>query len=270
VRVDARGVSRDFTAEAQDGLTGVVGMRVDAKRRWLWAISSDAGDGMPMKNMNAAERGRSHVFKYDLKTSRLLKKYTLDNQPQQNFLNDLTINAAGDVFLSNSRTQEIYRIAARKDELELFVKHEQLQNANGLDLSPDGGTLFVAARGGAAIINTATKDLAFAPVLNDQPFWADGLYFYRGSLLAVGWRDGRHAVTQYFLNSALNRIEGFRIIEAGHAAFSQPTTGVLTGNTLFYIANSHLQLFRRLFAANDQTGLAQLAGPVVLKATLEP
>lgn len=267
VRVNAHGVSRDFTAEAQDGLTGLVRMRVDAQRRWLWAISSDAGDGMPMKNQNSAERGRSHVFKYDLTTGRLLKQYTLDSQTQQHFLNDLTINAAGDVFLSNSRTQEIYSITAQKDEQELFLKHEQLQNANGLDLTPDGRTLFVATRGGAAIINTATRALSFAPVPNDQPFWADGLYFYRGSLLAVGWRDGRHAVTQYFLSSDLKRIEGFRVIEAEHPAFSQPTTGVLIGNVLHYIANSHLQLFRRLFAANDQAGLAQLSGPTVLKAS---
>jgi hypothetical protein len=68
VRVDAGGRCTDFTSEAQEGLAGVVGMRVDARRRLLWAVSSDAGEDMPMKNMVAAERDRSAVFKYDLRT----------------------------------------------------------------------------------------------------------------------------------------------------------------------------------------------------------
>jgi DNA-binding beta-propeller fold protein YncE len=268
VRVDREGVSRDFVAEAQDGLLGVVGMKVDARRRELWAISSHAGENMPMKNMVAGEHGRSAIFKYDIKTGKLIKKYVLDNQPQPHFLNDLTINAQGDVFISDSLTHSIYTITRKNDGLELFITHDQVRNPNGIDLSPDGKLLFVAARGGAAIINTGTKEVGFAPVPNDQPFWADGLYFHHNSLIAVGWRDGRHAVTQYFLNKRLDRIEGFKVVEDEHPAFSQPTTGVLVGNELYYIANSQLQLFRRLFASKDEVGLAGLKDVIVLKAAL--
>jgi sugar lactone lactonase YvrE len=268
VRVDRQGKNHDFTTEAQDGLTGVVGMKVDPARRVLWALSGDAGENMPMKNMIAGERGRSFVFKYNLNTGRLIKKYMLDNQSKQHFLNDLTINAQGDVFISNSLTGEIYTINRQRDQLEVFLADEQVQWPNGLDLSPDGKWLFVAVQGGAAVINTETKKVSFAPITNDQPFWADGLYFYRNSLIAVGRREGRHAVTQYFLNPSFDRIEGFRIIEAEHPAFAQPTTGVIVGNQIYYIANSQLQLFRRLFAAKDEAGLAALSEVVVLKAEL--
>src|SRR5262245_28904920 len=37
VAVDADGRARDFTSEKQDGLWGLVGMKVDAPRRLLWA-----------------------------------------------------------------------------------------------------------------------------------------------------------------------------------------------------------------------------------------
>jgi hypothetical protein len=43
VSVDGKGVVRDFTGEGQDGLWGLLGMKVDGKRRLLWAISSHAG-----------------------------------------------------------------------------------------------------------------------------------------------------------------------------------------------------------------------------------
>ena len=42
VAVDAAGRARDFTTEAQDGIFGVLGLRVDADRRILWAISAPA------------------------------------------------------------------------------------------------------------------------------------------------------------------------------------------------------------------------------------
>jgi DNA-binding beta-propeller fold protein YncE len=268
VRVDRRGVSGDFTAEAQDGLTGVVGMKVDARRRELWAISSDAGENMPMKHMVASHRGRSSVFKYDLRTGKLIKKYVLDNQPQPHFLNDLTINERGDVFISDSLAHEIYTITRQKDELEVFLRHEQVRNPNGIDLSPDGEFLFVAVRGNVAVIRLSTREITTIPIPTNETFWADGLYYYRNSLIAVGWREGRHAVTQYFLNKTFDRIEGFRVIEAGHPAFSQPTTGVIVGDHLYYIANSQLQIFRRLFAANEQVGLARLKEVIVLKTAL--
>src|SRR5215211_7738657 len=52
VSVDGRGVVRDFTGEGQDGLWGLLGMRVDAKRRLLWAVSSHAGGAMPGRGLN--------------------------------------------------------------------------------------------------------------------------------------------------------------------------------------------------------------------------
>ncbi len=50
VSIDEKGAVKNFTGEAQDGLRGVLGMRVDEKRRVLWAISSDAGLVMQPKS----------------------------------------------------------------------------------------------------------------------------------------------------------------------------------------------------------------------------
>jgi hypothetical protein len=243
-------------------------MRVDAPRRILWAISSDAGDGMPIKKMVAEERGISKVFKYDLKTGKLIKKYVLHNKPEQHFLNDLTLHPGGDVFITDSRTGEIYTIARQKDRLELFLKLETAQNPNGIDISSDGKFLFTAVRGNATVIEIETKQVSLLPLPTKETFWADGLYFYQNSLIAVGWRDGRHEVTQYYLNDERDRIEGFRTLEADHPAFLQPTTGVIIGGELYFIANSQLQLFRGLYVKDGTFDSAKLREVVVLRTNL--
>jgi sugar lactone lactonase YvrE len=73
------------------------------------------------------------------------------DEDKNNFLNDLTINAQGDVFISDSAGPEIYVITRLKDELEVFLSDKQLQRPNGIDLSSDGKFLFVAVMGNVAV-----------------------------------------------------------------------------------------------------------------------
>src|SRR5687768_15158028 len=61
VAIDAAGKVRDFTTEAQDGIYGVLGMRVDPKTRTLWAISSNAGGTMPARGLDKSCLGCSIV-----------------------------------------------------------------------------------------------------------------------------------------------------------------------------------------------------------------
>ena len=91
VAVDRNGTARDFTTEGQDGLLGVVGMKVDVARRRLWAAAGDAGVNMPMKGMDARTRGRSGVFMYDVETGKRLRRYLLDAPGEEHFLNDLVV-----------------------------------------------------------------------------------------------------------------------------------------------------------------------------------
>ena len=157
VSVDRKGAVRDFTGEAQEGLLGVVGMKVDAERRLLWAVSTNAGGGMPGKGLGRDCLGCSAVFKYDLGKGRLVKKYVLGNKPNVHFLNDLTINSRGDAFITDTVTGDIYLISRGKDELELFVNLGPQAFPNGIDLSGDEKHLFVAAAGGIRVVNLRDK-----------------------------------------------------------------------------------------------------------------
>jgi hypothetical protein len=269
ISIDRKGVVRDFTSEAQEGLLGALGMKVDTKRRLLWAVSSNAGGAMPGKGLGRDCLGCSAVFKYDLRTGRLVKKYDLPNKPNVHFLNDLTINSRGDAFITDTVTGDIYLISRMKDELELFLNLGQKAFPNGIDLSDDEKHLFVAAGGGIQVVNLRDKSnrtLKLPDVAS--PLVIDGLYFYKGSLIAIQPFADQRKVVRYYLDKEANLVTKAEVIEAEHTLFNQPTTGVIAGKDFYYIANSQLQLFRRIYKPDATYDKGQLRDVVVLRERL--
>ena len=82
--VDHKGVTKTF-ATRQQGLWSVLGMKVDAVRRHLWVTSSAFPQ---MENFKKEEEGSSGVFKFDLRSGRLIKRYLLPNAPRRHALGD--------------------------------------------------------------------------------------------------------------------------------------------------------------------------------------
>lgn len=268
VSVDARGgVARDFTGEAQDGLTGVLGMRVDARRGVLWAVSSHAGLSMPMKGMTRECLGCSGVFKYDLRDGRLIKKYHLPNAPAQHFLNDLTINSAGDVFITDTVGGALYTVNRRRDELELFLSLGPRAYPNGIDLSGDGRRLFVAVDGGLSVVEVRSKQVSQLRLPAGVKPGIDGLYFHRNTLVAIQPFDA-HKVVRYRLDKRQEAVTSVEVLEADHPLMSQPTTGVVAGREFYYIANSQLQLFRAAYQPGAEIDRGKLSAYVVLRLKL--
>jgi sugar lactone lactonase YvrE len=269
VSVDEKGVVRDFTDEGQEGLLGALGMKVDTKKRLLWVVSSNAGGAMPGKGLDRDCLGCSAVFKYDLKAGRLIKKYDLSNKPNVHFLNDLTINSRGDTFITDTVTGDIYLISRRKDELELFVNLGQKAFPNGIDLSGDEKHLFVAADGGIRVINLRDKRSRILKLPDGvSPVVIDGLYFYKESLIAIQPFADQRKVVRYSLDEDANTVTKVEVVEPEHPLFNQPTTGVIIGKDFYYIANSQLQFFRRIYKPDGSYDKGQLLDVVVLRERL--
>src|SRR4051812_1798697 len=139
ISVNAQGESKEFSSPA-DGLWSVMGMRVDAARRLLWVCTASH---QQMINFNPEEKGRSGVFKYDLKTGKLLKKYLLPAE-KDHWLGDLVLNAQGTVFTSDSVSPAIYFLNPQTDALELFLESDAFVNPQGLAFSNGDRQLFMA------------------------------------------------------------------------------------------------------------------------------
>lgn len=254
------GKVRDFTSERQDGLWGVLGMRVDDKRRVLWVNSAA---GAEEKELN----GYSGVFKYDLKTGKLIKKYILDNKPRAHLLNDLAINRRGDVFITDSLSGAVYMVSQAKDELETFVEPGQFIYPNGITLSNDERSLFVADWSkGISVVDLGARRVAPLPHSQSVTLSGiDGLYLYQNSLIAVQNGPKPERVVQYFLNDKQDRVESAAVLESNNPLFAIPTTGVLVGDKFYFIANSYVDMFRDGVLASD----ASLRPPQILNVSLK-
>ncbi len=267
VRIDSLGRSSDFVAEGRDGLWGVIGMKVDPVRGVLWAASSDAGREMPIRAMREEENGRSGVFKFQLSTGRLVKKYLMPSTGRH-FLNDLVVTSGGDLYVTDSQDRTIHRITLSADTLELFVRVPH--HPNGIDLTPDGRTLVVALESsiGRVDLRRRTVQVLVPPEGHRPEGGFDGLYAHPSGIIAVQpWDTGR-VVVRYRLDGAGDRIIGSDVVVGTHETLEQPTTAALAGDELFLVANSHLQTFRRLYETRPDGPWPQLRPATVLRASL--
>jgi SMP-30/Gluconolactonase/LRE-like region len=237
VRIDKAGKVSDFGMSGQDGLWEVLGMKVDPATRTLWVCSA-AGSAAGEAD------GSAGLFRYDVDTGKLRGKHVLPGKPHQPHLfNDLAFGAGGEVFLTDSKAGVLYRLKPGQDQPEVFVGPGTLIYPNGIAISPDYKRLFVAdVSKGLSIVDLATghvRPLPHPERVNVAGI--DGLYLHGRSLIAVQNSAGVERIVRFRLNTALDTIETEEILESRNPLFRIPTTGVVAGDSFFYIANSQLR-----------------------------
>jgi hypothetical protein len=262
--VGKSGDVKTFASE-QDGLFSVLGMAVDAKRRHLWVTSTAFPQ---MINFRKEEDGTSAVFKFDLRTKKLLKKYVLSNAGKKHALGDLTIQSNGDVFTTDSLSPAVYVIHPQKNEIELFLEDPGFGSPQGLAFSSDEQHLFMADYStGLFDIHVKAKKIGHLPPLSGATLLGiDGLYYHKGSLIGVQNGVTPQRIVRVSLSKDLSRVERLEVVEANNPIFLEPTLGVLVKDMFYFIANSQWPLIDESgnLAAEDK-----LQDPVVLKIKLD-
>lgn len=267
VRRTKAGAVSDFIREGQDGFLAGASLAIDPTRRLLIASASATPlmtnypkDASPMGGESAG------VFVFDLRSRQLVRKVMLGSSDAgvpagRHFLNALAVDRAGTIYVSDSGTAGIYRLAPGSDHLELFAGADLFHATQGLALSADGKTLFVADyTDGLWAVNLVTK----AKQRIDAPadVWLggmDGLSRVPDGFITVqiGVKPGR--VLHLHLDAAQQHITRVDILEMNHPDYAGPIQGVADGKTFLYIANSQLPL------ADPHTGVipADRAKPTV-------
>ena len=236
LKVSAERRVSDFATEV-DGLWSAMGMKVDARRRHLWVATAAVKQ---MTNFRREEEGQSGVLKFDLRTGKLIKKYTVGNRAQAHWLGDLVVNERGDVFVTDSLTPALYVLRAGASELVPLLEGAPFVSPQGLDFSPDGKKLFIADYSKGIFVydveSGKTEALAAPPA--STLIGIDGLYFYKNSLIAIQNGTRPHRVVRIFLSRDLRSATRVEVVEANNALFDEPTLGVLIKESFYYIANS--------------------------------
>ncbi|HEY0546575.1 MAG TPA: tetratricopeptide repeat protein [Pyrinomonadaceae bacterium] len=263
VSIDAKGLARDFSS-ASDGLWSALGMKVDARRRMLWVASA----AMPqMMHFSEADKNRTGVFKYDLKTGKLIKKYLLPDTTKGHVFGDLVVHSSGDVYVTDSVTPDVYVITARKDELEHYAGPEGFISPQGLDFSGDEKKLFMSDYLlGLFVFDLKTNKLTkLEHADNISLFGLDGIYFYKGSLIAVQNGTNPQRVVRLHLNPQMTRVERLELIESNNPVCDEPTLGVISKDSFYFIANSQWSTVNE---KGEQASEDKLRKPVILKTKL--
>jgi sugar lactone lactonase YvrE len=199
-----------------------------------------------MNGYSDADAGKAALFQYDLRTRKLIRKYELGPKPAH-LLNDLVLNGQGDVFVTDTMSGEIFIVRRDKDALEVFIPTGTFNAANGIAISDDGRKLFVSdVPWGVYVVDVATKRSERLPqTAGISPSGSDGLYFYDNSLIGiiniVSERNGR--VARFYLDRNAPAITHATVLDCNHPIYQWPTTGVVVGDSFFYIANSQYGSF---------------------------
>jgi streptogramin lyase len=217
LRVDRAGTISELAVEPF-GTAGRLGMDVDAERRHIWTVDSPMG-----------EPGPSAISVHELRGGRLVRRVTHGSAESPSFLNDLTLLKDGTAFVTDTATNRVLRLAPEANAFEVWA--EDFRGPNGIAVSADEKTLYVADFRGITAFDIATKSrqlLETDALLNG----IDGLIEHRGALVGIQNVLGRPRVVRIY--PAEKRVE---VLESKNPLLNVPATGVAAGDEYFFLAN---------------------------------
>ena len=238
VRRTRNGATGDFIDSGREGLGEVIGMRVHPARRELW-VNSWSRDSTAPQYMRQIG-GWAAVYRYELPSGRLLARYDAPRDGKPHLFNDIVFAADGSAYITDSHGGAVYRIAG--DSLALWYQGDAgFLYPNGIALSPDGARLYVAHLGGIFVWTLPGQQPVLLAAPADVPTgYIDGLYLCGRTLIGIQNSDAVRQVVALELDDAGTRIRAGEVLERQHPQYALPTTGVVIGGALYYIANSQL------------------------------
>jgi sugar lactone lactonase YvrE len=240
-RVTRAGGTSEFAPDST-GRWAPLGLRVDGKRRALWVATA----ALPQTaGYSASDSGRSALLRYDLGSGRLTGRYPTPADGRAHAIGDLIITRDGEAYATDSRAPVLYRVPRRGDTLELYLESPLFLSAQGLALTPDERSLYVAdyARG---MLRVDLRARSVSPVEAGDSVLSlgiDGLYFHGGSLIGIQNGVTPHRVVRFRLNPTGDRVLRAEVLERAHPRYEEPTLGVLVGGELYYVANAQWEQF---------------------------
>ena len=256
VRNEKGNVNSNFFKKT-DRLYCVMGMKVDSKRRALWVATS----AMPeMTGYADSLQGKAAVARFNIDSGELEKIYSIDGE---HVFGDLVIHTSGDVYVSDSGEPSLYKIGVKDDQLKQWLSFPTAWNLQGLDFSSDENTLFVADYI-SGLYRVSLKTQTIDKIGFNTPNalrGIDGLYFHKNSLLALQNGANPLRVCRYYLNNDQTRITKMDFVEKATDNLGEPTLGVVSGDTFYFIANSPWSAYDK----KHQFDVSKAQKPVIRK-----
>ncbi len=212
---------------------------------WTRFTGEFSGVGITEKNgklYNLANTKHQSVFQIiDIEKEELFQNYLVSDTPRT-FLNDLAVTSKGKVYITDSDRSRIYTI--ENDSLVVFIESDEIQYPNGIALSDDEQTLYMAS---------FTKGIRIYDLLSGQfvnevdelgvTRAIDGLKYYQNSLIGIqnaSRNPEEHCIVRFYLDNEGSGIDRVDTLFVNHPTFNIPTTFDIKDGWVYCLSNSQL------------------------------
>lgn len=237
VAIAPDGHCREVIARGESGVLAVLGMRVDTTNDALWIASTAAPF---MIDAASAQPGSSLLARIDLAAGRVVATYPLVGS---GMLNDLTLAANGDVYVTESMHGQVLRLAAGTTSLVPIAAKGSFEGPNGITVLASGA-LVVADFHGLWLINAPESD---APVITrlraDQDIYLggfDGIDSRGDEIVGIQNLIGRGRIWRLAIDPATAHVSSTLLLR-GQDDLMNPTTGVWVEDQFLFVADPNLQ-----------------------------
>lgn len=235
-KLDLNGNYTTFTSDPD--LIATVGILADDKSNTLFVTNVDNGAAVKTSPQTAYKL--SELIAYDLRSGK--RKFKVDlgklNPAHPNFINDLTLDNNGNLYITNSFSPIIFKID-KEHHASIFAQHADWTgesfNLNGIVFHPDG-YLIVAQSNKGLLYKIDIKDPTNIKTIKvDELKGADGLILNgKNELVVVS-----NASSTIFQVKSDNNWTSAGITNSTKSVLPFPTTGVWA-NGKFHVLNARL------------------------------
>jgi sugar lactone lactonase YvrE len=220
------------------GLREVLGLKVDVARNLLWCVDGVFPD-FPPGPAPKPDQGATAVNAFNLADATPHARTVLDERPVQHGLNDLAVARSGDVYITDTEAQTIYRLKSGAAALEKFFAADDLTFVNGIVLAPDEKALYVAHVEGVSAIDLATRKHKRLIIGPDMAVGSiDGLAERDGALIGVQNSPSLARVVRLHVSGDGARVTKLEVLAARGELDLGATTGVVVGDAFYAVASA--------------------------------
>jgi hypothetical protein len=243
------GVQEDFISSGEYHFPPGAGIFADDERNLLHALGG----------YYTLTDSVSSLFTFDLKTKELKNKYDITDEGSH-FLNDMTLDDAGNIYMTDSKSAAVYMLENGKQIPVVFLRSDEIPYPNGITISDDYSKLYIATSKGVRIIDKTTKKILNEADSTGISQGIDGLEFYKKNLYAVqnGVKSNGFNFRKLLLNKNQDQIRGFKQIDSDNPYLNLPLTFCIAHNKAVVIGNSNLQYLDQInFTFPEKDSLKQ-------------